>query len=64
MQHINKSLRTPFNDFILKAKDGREWNIKNYENPGEPPILKKWKPIGILRLKKELATKVSRQKQI
>lgn len=40
MQHINKSVRTPFNDFILKVKDGRELNIKNYENPGEPPILK------------------------
>ncbi|MGE7624049.1 hypothetical protein ACQKMD_13620 [Viridibacillus sp. NPDC096237] len=53
VQHINKSVLTPFNDFILKAKDGREWNIKIYENPGEPPILRDMETNRYFEVKKE-----------
>ncbi|MGE7918255.1 hypothetical protein ACQKM9_04805 [Viridibacillus sp. NPDC093762] len=40
VQHINKNELSPFNDLILQARDGREWHIKIYENPGEPSILR------------------------
>ncbi|MGE7835642.1 hypothetical protein [Viridibacillus arvi] len=40
VQHINKNELEPFNDLILQARDGREWHIKIYKNPGEPSILR------------------------
>lgn len=51
VQHINKNELEPFNDLILQARDGREWHIKIYKNPGEPSILRDMKTNRYFKVK-------------